>query len=301
MRLPPSWREETIYTAIDGGIVARIVGEDGRSYIRKPVSPNSRELWIYENLLSLLPPIYPRMLDNPLLKGGMIEENPSWLWFEDIGHLTHDYNFATAHAVVQSVARWHSMGMENANGIKLHGLKPSYREMASDLVLERVHYTALASRYDIVPSKLDELYSDIERMRLSDELVFSHGDLHVGNYTFANERLYVLDWEHAHFSSRHWDLFHLIDLTHPLYPRKEALQWRDALLQAYLTETDKLGIRLERQAFLAEYKLFSAVFSLWMLSLIHSDLTKPDGIWTHAQFRRQAEETTIIIHQLLQR
>jgi Predicted choline kinase involved in LPS biosynthesis len=301
VRLPPSWREETIYTAIDGRTVERIVGDDGQSYIRKPVSPNSCELWIYENLLGLLPPIYPRMLDNPLLKGGTIEENPRWLWFEDIGQLTHNYDLATAHTLVQSIAHWHSMGMEYVKGIPLRGLKPSYQEMASDLVLERMRYTALASQYDIAPSKLDALYSEIERMRLSDLLVFSHGDLHVGNYAFANGRLYVLDWEHAHFNSRYWDLFHLIDLTHPLYPRKEALQWRDELLQAYVTETDKLGIRLERHAFLAEYKLFSAVFSLWMLSLIHSDITKPEGIWTHAQFRRQAEETARILHQLLQR
>lgn len=301
MRLPPSWSEETIYTAMDGRIVSRIRGDDGRCYIRKPVPPASREQWIYENLLSELPPIYPRMLANPLSKGGTIEENSSWLWFEDIGRLTHDYDLETAHTLVQAVARWQSASMENAKRIPLSGLKPSYRELASKLVSEREQYTAIASRFNLLPRTLDELYSDIERMRLSDELVFSHGDLHVGNYSSANGQLYVMDWEHAHFNSRYWDLFHLIDLTHPVFPRKNVLQWRDALLQAYLSETDKLGTRLERQAFLAEYKLFAAVFSLWMLRLVQQDLDKPDGVWTQEQLRNQAEETASIVRQLLQR
>ncbi len=301
MRLPASWREEAIYTAMGGGIVSRIRSDDGRSYIRKPRSPDSREQWIYENLLCELPPIYPRLLADPLTKGGTVDERSSWLWFEDLGSLRHEYDLETARAVVQAAARWHSASLEHAGRVPLQGLKPSYQAVAGELLSERELCTAVASRYDIDFRKLDELYSDLERRSLSDELVFCHGDLHVGNYAFANGRLYVIDWEHAHLNMRHWDLYHLIDLTHPVYPRKTELKWRDALLQDYLLETDKLGIKLDRRIFLAEYKLFAAVFSLWMLKLIHSDLAEPEGVWTHAQLRSQAEETAGIFRQLLQR
>ncbi|WP_027084681.1 phosphotransferase [Cohnella panacarvi] len=301
MRLPANWREETIYTAMDGRTVSRIRSDDGRSYIRKPVSPNSRELWIYENVLGELPLVYPRILVNPLSEGGMIEEHSRWIWFEDLGPLKHEYDLKTARALVRTVARWHNADMESESRVPKQGLKPSYREAAVELVSKREHYAAVASEYGMDPRKLAGIYSELERSRPSDELVFSHGDLHVGNYAFANGRLCVMDWEHAHLSSRHWDLFHLIDLTHPLYPRKIELEWRDALLHDYFTETDKLGMRLDRRTFLAEYMLFAAVYSLWMLRLIRSDLEKPDCVWTHAQLRRQADETARILHQLLQR
>ena len=65
----------------------------------------------------------------------------------------------------------------------------------------------------------------------ADELVLSHGDLHLGNYAAVNGQVKVLDWEHAHLNSRYWDLYHVIDLSHPIFPKEMTTNIRERLLE----------------------------------------------------------------------
>lgn len=303
MRLPQGWREDTIYVAMDGRIVSRVHSPDGRSFIRKPVPPNSRERWIYDNVSSGIRPLLPLRIASPVDQDASVdEESSNLLWMEDLGPLKHHYDLPLALQLVRAVARWHNSDFaESSRFESLSGLKPSYDGLASQVLADREGYASIASRHGIEPQSLEVLFRLMEQTRLSDDLVFSHGDLHVGNYTFARGNLYVMDWEHAHIGSRYEDLFHVIDLTHPLYPRPESLDWRCSLLQAYLEESGRLGAKLEPQRFHAEYRLFAAVFSLWMLGLIERDLNQPECVWTSMQLRRQAEETAVVLHQLFQR
>jgi thiamine kinase-like enzyme len=129
------------------------------------------------------------------------------------------------------------------------------------------------------------------RERLSSELVLSHGDLHVGNYSLAKGQLYILDWEHTHLNYRYWDLYHLIDLSHPLYPKKVNPTWRIRLLECYIEEATRNGSLIDSQQFIYEYRLFASVFSLWMLRLIEADRISGYSPWSEEQLSVQVIET----------
>ncbi|WP_164779559.1 phosphotransferase family protein [Paenibacillus kobensis] len=120
----------------------------------------------------------------------------------------------------------------------------------------------------------------------------SHGDLHAGNFGTADDgTLKVLDWEHVHRNSPYWDLYHALDMSHPMFPRTIEDEARERLLAAYWEQAKAGSVPADREAFMREYSLFSAVFSLWMLRLIASDLEGDGGPWPRERLLRQQEET----------
>ena len=124
------------------------------------------------------------------------------------------------------------------------------------------------------------------------------GDLHLGIYALVNGEVKVLDWEHAHLNYPYWDLCHVIDLSHPLFPKTMTSSVRERLLDVYLEESARLGRTYEPVAFKANYRGFSALFSLWMLRLIASDLSQgEDGPWPREALRQQRDEAAESLRQ----
>lgn len=281
-------RKELLYLGLNGREVHRVYANEDESYILKPYSSQSLEVWVHEHILRAFPPIYPRLID--FSTDSLPRSEDGWLLFEDLGNLQHDYEEALAQQVVKLVAWWHNLPTADLEQASLHGQKPSYSDMLQDLLGSQSEVLHLAKLYSL-DSLVLQLFDRMENEVLSDERVLSHGDLHVGNYTFANGQVYILDWEHTHLSHRYWDLYHLIDLSHPLYPKRHAITWRNGLLNLYIKEAMHHNPLLDPHRFLYEYNLFASVFSLWLLRLIEADRTNGNIPWSSDQLDEQAIET----------
>ncbi len=295
MNVPNAVRKETIYRGMNGRTVERVYMEGGGSRIVKPWDADSREVWVYEHVLPALPPVYPGLIERWQDDNG--ERPSSWIAFEDLGELRHEYKEELALEVVRLAARWHALPASMLAGADLKGIKPAFPQLVADLRAPALDMPRLAARTGIDPEAVRQVYERLETETISPETVFSHGDLHVGNYAHAAGRLYIIDWEHAHLNSRYWDLYHVIDLSHPLYPRTAAPAWRERLLQAYLDEAAQFGAALDRLRFRREYNLFAMAFSLWMVRLIESDRASGGGPWTLPQLERQAAETAAVFRE----
>ncbi len=280
-------KKELIYRGLNGREVHRVYINAEESFILKPFNPQSLELWIYEHVLPAFPPIYPKLVDystSPLGEDG-------WLLFEDLGLLQHKYEEAWAQEVVCLMAWWHNLSIDDLQQSSLKGQKPTYTNMTAILLNSKSKVLSLVSSHNIDCMLILELYVRMEKEKLSDEQVLSHGDLHVGNYTHIQGQLYILDWEHIHLSHRYWDLYHLIDLPHPQYPKKLAPKWRSRLLDLYIEKAMHLDPKLDPHRFLYEYNLFASVFSLWLLLLIEADQMNGNSPWSGEQLSVQAVET----------
>lgn len=289
-------KRELLYRGLNGREVYRVYVNDKESYILKPFSSRSQEVWVYEHILPAFPPIYPRLIDYST--SSLSDSNEEgWLLFEDLGQLQHQYEEAQAQEVVCLMAWWHTLPSEEWQQAALTGQKPTYSDMLRDLLRCKSEVLSLATSNNIDCTLILELFDRVGEEKLSDELVISHGDLHVGNYCFAHEQLFILDWEHVHLSHRYWDLYHLIDLSHPLYPKSHIPGWRTSLLDLYLKETMQFDPKLEPRRFLYEYNLFASVFSLWLLRLIEADRMNNNSPWSDDQLLMQAIETTNSFNQ----
>lgn len=275
---------EILYRGNNGRSVERFFMPAGESYIFKPLTNNAqlgREVWVYEQILPHFPVVFPKMI------AYRISDNPqySWLILEDLGPLSHEFREESLLAAVRSAALWHSLSLDGFPDIPVTGIKPGIEEMAVEVWASR------------------KLFSQ-KQLRLIDDFEFtmkpvvSHGDLHQGNFALAGGRLIVLDWEHAHVNLPYWDLFHVIDMAHPVFSKKMTCKLREAALDCYL---DQLDQPVDREVFKKEYYLFAAVFSLWMLLLIGRDLQADAGNWSKEQLERQRLETIGCLEQLCQR
>jgi len=295
MREPAFSRRETIYRGMQGRIVERVWDAGGKSRILKRSGSDAAELRVYEKVLPLLPPVYPGLVAK--WADGR-EDGTAWLLFEDIGPLRHDYRTDTALDVIRCAAWWHTRPAAMWPEMPARGLKPGFGEMASDLLAKRAAGTGLLHRLGFEPQIGQTFFNRLAAgaATADNRLVFSHGDLHVGNYVRADGRLYVLDWEHAHLNVRYWDLFHLIDLTHPLYPRSGAPDWREELLEEYIRSAGEYDPALlrDREALRRDYRWFAAVFSLWMLLLVEADLESGSGPWPGELLAAQLNDTARI-------
>ncbi|MCZ8522076.1 MULTISPECIES: phosphotransferase family protein [Paenibacillus] len=282
-------KREILYTGMNGRHVERFYLSPTESYVFKPVTHSGqrgREAWVYDQVLGSLPPIYPRMLAR---SGESAPENGSWVIYEDLGRLQHTFREEIVLQVVEEMARWHASPVERWNEAPMRGPKPPIEEIAGGLLRSS---DTLA---ELLPSPgaagmLQELLRRLESHTWSGRRVLSHGDLHLGNYAPLNGRVVVLDWEHAHLNVPCWDLYHLVDLSHPVFPKTVTEALRERLLDTYLDcsgERSELG----RSAFKQEYYLFSAAFSLWMLGLIAGDLRRQSGPWDVSELESQREET----------
>ncbi|MBB3108671.1 hypothetical protein FHS18_000699 [Paenibacillus phyllosphaerae] len=282
-----------IYAGLGERKVERVMDETGGSFIVKPSSHPSREAMVYEQVLPAISARYPKLLSQ------WEEESSGWLLFEDLGELEHPYDLEAASQVMTEMARWHELPPAIMSGIAGEGVKPSYADMVAELRRDEARLADLLGGQDSGVD-LRRLLAEIGSRTIDTDQVISHGDLHVGNYSLIGGQLYILDWEHAHLSCRYWDLFHVIDLSHPLYPRRTALAWREELLQTYWEEAQRLGAKLDREAFLQAYGQFAIIFSLWMLKLIAQDLSGDGGPWAREQLLVQQAETLAITLQLFE-
>ncbi|WP_342416751.1 aminoglycoside phosphotransferase family protein [Paenibacillus sp. FSL R10-2782] len=298
------WRREVLYTGTNGRLVQRFYVSPYESYVFKPLTNDEqagRERWVYEHVLASLPPIYPRML---ACSGAGIDGGGEWMIFEDLGPLHHLHEEETMLRAVGLVAGWHSLPSERFAGMPLRGPKPLIQDMVSELYERKSDVLELCSSLGFSKQQVQRIYVQLEYQSFAQQLVLSHGDLHPGNYALSGERLMVLDWEHAHLNTPLWDMYHLIDMSHPLFPRRMTSDLRIRLLDRYLAQMELLGAGLERGTFMQEYSMFAVVFSLWMLLLIESDLRRIEmkmhingDKWSKEQLEAQQGEALACLSQ----
>lgn len=289
------WRREPLYQGMNGRFVERFYVAPEESYIFKPLTNEEtmgREAWVYSNVLSFFPPVYPKLLatscDEQSLQG-------AWSIFEDLGELTHFYRLDTALQVARLIAWWHSAPVPEWPELAISGPKPTVEMMAAQLLHRQDEAKAVLQRLGLS----DHIFTEVQQVAAgkyfsgADRVkVLSHGDLHIGNYAVAgNGRLYIIDWEHAHLNTPYWDLFHLIDMSHPLYPKQMTFSDRERIIDEYINQSQAHGVQWNRDVFFREYGCFGAVFSLWMMLLIERDLIQENSVWPRERLLEQWNET----------
>ena len=196
------------------------------------------------------------------------------------------------------MAAWHALPVTEWNELPRVGQKPSIRTMLDELQMYRQSTDDLLSRLDM---RLSLDWDKISTLILTAEeelpTVLCHGDLHPGNMAEVDGRLVILDWEHAHLNTPLWDVVHLVDLSHPLFPRTVTSTLRERVIDVYLDKLERLGVQVERGSFRRWSGAYAMVFSLWMLRLIDGDLRSEECIWPKEQLRNQWHETAATLEQ----
>ncbi|ETI66585.1 phosphotransferase [Neobacillus vireti] len=286
-------KKEPLYQGMNGRFVERFYLSPSASYIFKPLTNNGqlgREVWVHEHILPSFPAIFPKIISY------QISDSPdlNWMILEDLGQLSHDFNEETVLGVVKWAAWWHSLPTDQFADVPNSGLKPQIEEIIADISRQEDKFFQLLPALQMEERHVRPIFSLFDRLVFSKKLVLSHGDLHSGNFAVAANRLMVLDWEHLHLNTPYWDLYHALDMSHPLFVKKMTSQFRERALRTYLAE---VKLELDGEAFLHEYYLFSAVFSIWMILLIHKDLEADAGKWPVEQLNAQLEETVSCLKQ----
>ncbi|WFR63945.1 aminoglycoside phosphotransferase family protein [Paenibacillus amylolyticus] len=292
---------EQLYQGMNGRYVERFTVPAGGSYIFKPLTNSAqhgRERWMYERVMSGLPPIYPQLIAASDLT---IAPAQSWMIYEDLGQLVHDSQEETMLGAAAHMAAWHALPITDWSELPRVGQKPSIRTMLDELRMHRQSIDDLLSRLDMRLSSSDWDKMAALILTAEEELptVLCHGDLHPGNLAEVDGRLVILDWEHAHLNTPLWDVYHLVDLSHPLFPRTVTPELRERVIDVYLDKLGSLGVQIERVSFAEWYDAYAIVFSLWMLRLIDGDLRSEDCVWPREQRRNQWYETASTLEQCM--
>ena len=285
------FRREPLYQGMNGRFVERLYLSPSESYIFKPVThfgQEKREVWVYQHILPHLPKVYPDML------AFSIEEATSWIMYEDLGHLTHQHDVDAMLHMMKLIASWHSVPVHIWAEANLVAPKPKLQEMADSLLMNKRVYVELLENLHVPVELLEYSVRELSDILVRWWDVMSHGDLHAGNYAFGNGNCYVLDWEHAHLNIPMWDLYHVIDMSHPVFPRTSELtnEQRHFLLMEYMRSR---GVSLaptpsDTSSFIEDYYHVAWIFSLWMSGLIQSDLERGSTLWSRDQLQRQWQE-----------
>jgi thiamine kinase-like enzyme len=286
-------KKEILYKGMNGRFVERFYLTPSTSYIFKPLTNNGqlgKEVWVHEHILPKFPTIFPKIISYSISESTEL----NWMILEDLGPLVHDFNEESVMDVINWMAWWHSLPVEQLENVPLIGLKPKIEEMVSEVFVKKEDVYRLLSSLNIEREFIDAIFSQLERHKFSELQVLTHGDLHTGNFAIVGSESKILDWEHTHLNSPHWDLYHLIDMSHPLYPKKITSPLRERFLESYLSQVE---YEVDRTAFLKEYYLFSSVFSMWMILLIQKDLVVNGGKWSIVQLNTQLEETVASLQQ----
>ncbi|XOI99264.1 phosphotransferase family protein [Paenibacillus polymyxa] len=234
---------EQLYKGMNGRYVERFTVPTGESYIFKPLTnpaQHGRERWMYERVMSGLPPIYPQ-----LIAASDLTTDPaqSWMIYEDLGQLMHDSQEETMLGVAVHMAAWHALSVTDWSELPRVGQKLSIRTMLDELQMHRLSTDDLLSRLDMQLSASN--WDKVTRLILTAEeelpTVLCHGDLHPGNMAEVDGRLVILDWEHAHLNTPLWDVVHLVDLSHPLFPRTVTPALRERVMDVLFGQTGELG------------------------------------------------------------
>ncbi|MDN3017779.1 phosphotransferase [Paenibacillus sp. BSR1-1] len=286
-------KREILYKGMNGRFVERFYLSEAESYIFKPLTNNDqlgKEAWIHEQVLPHFPAIFPKILsysksDNPEL---------SWMILEDAGRLTHKFNEGTVLGVVKWVAWWHSLPVGKLGDLPVKGLKPQIGKIVAEICDRRESFYQILPQLQIDEKLIQHIYALLGEVEFSTHQVLSHGDLHVGNYALVDNKMMILDWEHTHLNTPYWDLYHVLDMSHPLFPRTITSEFRDLILKSYLSQVE---LEINDDDFMKEYYLFAAAFSIWMLLLIQKDLQNNGGKWSVEQLITQREETACSLRQ----
>ncbi|WP_342571354.1 aminoglycoside phosphotransferase family protein [Paenibacillus sp. FSL R5-0749] len=292
---------EQLYKGMNGRYVERFTVPTGGSYIFKPLTnpaQHGRERWMYERVMSGLPPIYPQLVatSDPTTAPAQ-----SWMIYEDLGQLVHDSQEVTMLNTAVHMAMWHALPVTEWSELPRVGQKPSIRTMLDELQMHIQSVDDLLSTLDMRLSSSDWNMIAALILTAEEELptVLCHGDLHPGNLAEVDGRLVVLDWEHAHLNTPLWDMYHLVDLSHPLFPRTVTPALRERVIDIYLDKLESLGVQIERDSLAAWYNAYAIVFSLWMLRLIDGDLRSEECVWPKEQLNNQWLETTATLEQCM--
>ncbi|SDW66350.1 phosphotransferase [Paenibacillus sp. PDC88] len=288
-----------LHVGLEGRQVERLTGDDTVSYILKYLPDETvltGESWAYAKVLTQLPVIYPRLIAQSDQEG---EERP-WLLFEDVGTISHEAEEEVLIQIAEWMAIWHAVPLDSYPELLHAGQKPRLKQVVSDLLAQQTRIGNVFASLGFNGNEVHTFYQLLETFQLLQTEVYSHGDLHPGNYgRTSSGRVIVLDWEHNHRNTPMWDLYHLLDISHPLFPRTHNNQIRSKVLDTYLLYSKQLGNDYEEELFKREYQLFSVAFSLWMLLLIDRDIQDPTSIWPQDKLVTQREETLLSIRELL--
>ena len=282
-------KREPLYKGMNGRFVERFFLTPTKSFIFKPLTNNGqlgKEVWIHQHILPRFPPIYPKIISCK------ISEQPedNWMIFEDLGVLTHVFDEKSVLELIKWVAWWHSLPVEEFLDVPAAGLKPQIADIITDVRSFRNVLIDLG----LEKTSIDRVYSLLEKGDFSARQVLSHGDLHIGNFSIVDNELKILDWEHTHLNLPYWDLYHLIDMSHPLFPKKVEPGLRLQVLEEYI---GRVHFEMDGRSFIKEYYLFSAIFSIWMIVLIQKDLQASERKWPEEQLKRQLQETLLSLRQ----
>ncbi|WP_040714214.1 phosphotransferase [Paenibacillus curdlanolyticus] len=309
-----------------GSRVERLYLLSGERVVWKATTDTSqaaREAGVYERVLPVLSAasglLYPQLIAHGLADAGAepsAETQRAWLVYEDVGELNHTVSEQALLELIGQMARWHALPTGDLALGPERGQLPDYVEQAADLLTE----LGWSWRGSAVPAERgkDAGASDeplvfgvaeslvlrvVEAMKQEPPVIvyaLCHGDLHAGNFglvdgdannSASTGRLRVVGWGHVHRNSPYWDLYHAIDMAHPLFPRYVGDAEQERLLTAYWEQAAEGLVPKKRESFLREYSLFSAVCSLWMLRQIEQELAAASGSWTKEQLLGQRDET----------
>ena len=293
---------QILYKGMNGRYVERFTVQSGRTYIFKPLTNPAqygRERWMYEHVMPSLPPVYPQLI---AASDETAAPAKSWLIYEDMGQLEHRMCESTLLNAAAHMASWHALPVASWHELPRMGQKPPIQEMLHELHQHQSETDELLHRLNLTLSAAD--WDRLAMLILTAEgelpMVLCHGDLHPGNIAEIEGRLVILDWEHAHLNTPLWDVYHLLDLSHPLFPRTMTPELRARVMKVYLDKLESLGMQVERGSFAKWYGAYAFIFSLWMLRLIDGDLRNPACVWPQEQLRNQWQETAGTLEQCLE-
>ncbi|OXM86912.1 phosphotransferase [Paenibacillus rigui] len=267
-----------LYIGRNGKKVERFIakGLDG-SYIFKPLTNEDtmgREIWIYRNVLPLLKVRYPRLL------AYAEHQDPKRFWaiYEDLGELTHNWDWGTLLHAAQAIPLWHELPLEQVPA-SFEGHSPGWKEVRRQVTevtpgwslaetLGRLQWTEQQIRQAM--TLLDSPLPDGLEMAM----VISHGDFHPMNLSLlAGGELVIMDWEYVHRNSVFWDLYNLLDITSPRYTKPVVEpSLRKEVLLAYVRRRASLGTSINAESFMTAYYHYALLHSLWILLLVEKDL-----------------------------
>lgn len=283
-------RREILYIGPKGREVERFFDLAGISYIFKSFSPleeDSKEIWIYENILPLIPSIYPKII----AKSPSDFKNAQWIIYEDLGNVRHHFTKKIVMQVIDQMVTWHSLRIDQTINLPFTGAKPRIEEIHQNLKITLAERMAVFKQLGMDEQRIQIILERMEEVDYTRFPVLVHGDLHLGNYGLSNGKLVIMDWEHMHIASLYSDLYDLLDLSHPLFSKIVENDFRRDMLHHYYKRSDLKGLGLLFDEFIFEYYLYACVCSLWMILLIEKDLICKKEKWPKKALRNQRNVT----------
>ncbi len=293
-------RKEKLYQGLNDRLVERVFFENDRSYIFKSIktkTPIKQELWVHQHILKDFPAIFPKIVAHHYSSNF----DESWILMEDFGSIKHEYSRKLLAKVTNYIAWWHAFPTSKEELNTLQGQKPTIEDIQHSLINEKAMVIEIIKEIDWSEKDSNLFFQKVVHKTFEYKKVVSHGDLHLGNFGYTtNMDVVVIDWEHLHLNIPHWDLYFLIDSTHPEFPKMPDQTVREETLHNYLNTIQITDPSL-RKTFIADYYRFSLIFSIWMLLLINKDLHEKETNWSKEQLKRQQKETIAVIEQCKKR